>query len=275
MNIRIYYEDGRVRSFSTDAQTTPDPFRAEAPQGSGNIMTEYNVRLDRLLEEGLFLDVNWHNLLRDGAVDEADELWSQPLKVSHHEPGRRIRLASADAMMKMAKIVIDNETVVWKEVNAETGEVSLINGIQFNMIDRIYNNVDASIKEKAFVLFNILQALHPDKDKESICKIFGYTTTLLNDSITSVEAQQVVRKAINPPAKSTDDTSKESSELDLGSLAAFAKMLNGDPGDDVVDLQSDENVKSLPTNPSVESKTEQAAVEELLGKLLDDMDGDF
>jgi hypothetical protein len=224
MNIRIYFTDGRVTSYSTDGLTTSDPFRAAAPQGSANILTEYNIRLDKLMEEGLFLDVNWYNLLQDRAKMEADELWSEPLSVAFYEPGRRIRLTSANAMMKMAKIVIDGEVVVWREECARTGDIVIVSGICFNMLDRIHSDAGGSIKERAFSLFNILQAIYPDKDRADICAMFGYTTNLLDDAITAVEAQQGVRKALTTGIGSPSDA------LSVPVMVAASDGASGDGG---------------------------------------------
>jgi len=220
MIVKVYYESGKISSYSTTDFVSPDPFKSNTERGSENLLSEINFRLDKLEEEGLTIDITWYNLLDSGNV-ASDPAYSQDMPIAEREPGRKIVLAEPTEIKNIVKIVVDGETVAWREFDPETNETLIINGLKFNTLDKIYNNGSAnSTVEKIRMLYEVLETIYPGLEPEKICRLFGYRwsiykqATVITEKMMETDANKNVTRALMEHQKlQTIDTATTDSAL--------------------------------------------------------------
>lgn len=100
MNIRITYPGGRIDVFDTSA------YVASAPFDGKNMLTDFEVCLDGIEDEGLWLVANYYAAkpeYREGA---------EGIPVARRSRGWRFLLATADEAKSLCDVTIDGEMVV-------------------------------------------------------------------------------------------------------------------------------------------------------------------
>jgi hypothetical protein len=112
MRIAVHYANGMINEFDTTNFTDATPFEKEGR----NILTEYQLRLDLIYDEGLLLDILWYDanltassktdLINAGKVD---------LHYATRKAGRRLALVSKDELALVERIIKDGTSVIWQQ----------------------------------------------------------------------------------------------------------------------------------------------------------------
>ncbi len=180
MIIALEYRSGRIKEFDTSSFTSPEALRA-MERGARNSITEFDLRLDKLDTDGLFLDVFWHDLATSSATrvlsDTPDaDGYAIEMPIAQRRPGCSIRIANSAVMQDVARIVVQragtSDIVAWRQ---GTGNW-LINGSRFSIM-RALTYTDASttsINATAIRMYGYLHAVYPDMTPKEICDLMGY-----------------------------------------------------------------------------------------------------
>ena len=99
MIVKITYDDQRLDVFDTSA------FTAGLPLGKANMLTNFEVRFDRLGEGGLWLAAHSYQACGEHE-DEGDEI-----PVARRTKGWRFLLSSAEELEHVELVVVDGEAV--------------------------------------------------------------------------------------------------------------------------------------------------------------------
>lgn len=196
MNITVYYQSGRIDSFSTENFCAQEPFKSEGT----NITTEFQLRLDLLYEEGLLLEVFWYdaNISNSSVSSKNDEVG---IKIPHASRmrGRRVRLVSHRELADIAKIVCDGELLVWRQGS------ELINGIKFFGQELLCfsDATTTSINRRALNIFEYLKNANPGLPGENIAKMMGYS----KDAIDTIKADETANEEDRLPDEIEDEDS--------------------------------------------------------------------
>ena len=180
MIIALEYKSGRIKEFDTSSFTSPEALRA-MERGARNSITEFDLRLDKLDTDGLFLDVFWHDLATSSTTrvltDTPDaDGYAIEMPIAQRRPGCSIRIANPVVMQDVARIVVQragtSDIVAWRQ---GTGNW-LINGARFSIM-RALTYTDASttsINATAIRMYGYLHAIYPDMTPKEICDLMGY-----------------------------------------------------------------------------------------------------
>lgn len=162
MKVTISYDNGRVDVFDDSRFTAAQPF------GGNAMLTNYELRFDRLGQTGLWMCVHHYDI--DSGSARADSREGTP-KASRNR-GWQFLLAERDEIPHVVQIKADEKELAFRA----GGE--LVDAARFKqMVDLCIN--DASQKSKAqcaVELFGVLSRM-PDMsvaDPEEICSRFGF-----------------------------------------------------------------------------------------------------
>ena len=203
MNIKVYYENGKISEFDTQNFCTTEPF---AKEGSGNITTEFDIRFDNSRQEGLLLKIYCYNLTVDAIThNEIDDDTGHIMPYAGREIGRAVRLVSKEEMDEMVKIEVDGQVVAWRIAD------TVINGMKFMSQSFLCQSQvsDASMNQQAISLFSYLTAAHPDKTEEEVCEMFGYNLKTIN----AIQANELAQLQITEIKQDEDRISISSDKI--------------------------------------------------------------
>lgn len=188
MEISVDYMDGRVVEFNTSDFVASDPFKKQIvrddPKAS-NVVTEFQLRLDLLAEEGLRMDVYYYtmgSLERSDSVDLTDELgerqgggrWVVPAGTRRVEGV--IYLLNKDDLEGAAYILVRrcSETipVAWRQGSGNW----LIDGMRFSRTAReVYSDSNiTSRNQQESVMMRYLHDAYPSLPEEELAGLTGY-----------------------------------------------------------------------------------------------------
>ena len=139
MVIEVLYKSFRYEKFDSSVQTNSEPFRAKGT----NILTDWNLYLGALEENGIILAEHWY----DGNPQHA---------------GGQVTLEGT-------------------KVPAATRQVELINGERFFAMEQLcYSDATVqSINRRAIAVFDYLKHAHPTYSDDEIARIMGYTESAI------------------------------------------------------------------------------------------------
>lgn len=189
MRIVVYYQNGVPDEFNTETFTTPEPFKEKTT--GNNVATEFKLRTDLLATEGLRLDVYWYSTIVDSATRKVFLPEAQrEIPVAGRELGRVLYLVSKAELRHVSKIVVDGETVIWRQGG------DLINGIAFRQQEALCfsDGGAAGINAKAAEMFEYLKAANPTMPDAEICRMFGFTHSAYQRIIEDEGAQAPRRR---------------------------------------------------------------------------------
>ncbi|MDR1016661.1 MAG: hypothetical protein LBL67_04275 [Coriobacteriales bacterium] len=185
MQVKIYYQSGRVAVFDTANFTMPEPF---GPKDK-NILTNFELNLDSCQNEdslGLYIDVYYYDI--DPGVGKRPET-ATALRAGRKESkltfpsirsGYRLLLTDKEGLADVGYIEVDGKIVMWRQGD------DLINANKFEIQQFIcYNSTTAeSYNTKVLDLFRYVRNAeggreeHGPTDKQ-IAERLGYTEAAL------------------------------------------------------------------------------------------------
>lgn len=207
MVISVEYDDGRIREFDTGAFTPTNPFKGVDGQGSrsDNYVTEFDLRVDLLEEEGLRLDIYYNTLMQGAKPDTLlvqgmgkKEDKRNPVRVpaAKHNVWGVFYLISQEEMEHVVLIMVkrcDSATVVaWRQGSQNW----LINGQKFNALTRqFYTDAKfTSTNDTLLRLMARLSLIHPDVAEEDLVALTGFPFAAYEEVL-----DQMVSESNNAP----------------------------------------------------------------------------
>ena len=148
MVIEVLYKSFRYEKFDSSAQTNSEPFRAKGT----NILTDWNLYLGALEENGIILAEHWY----DGNPQHAGgqvTLEGTKVPAATRQVGSAMLLVSPDELDDVVWLKKDGEKLLWREGD------ELINGERFFAMEQLcYSDATVqSINRRAIAVFDYLK----------------------------------------------------------------------------------------------------------------------
>ena len=169
MVIEVLYKSFRYEKFDSSAQTNSEPFRAKGT----NILTDWNLYLGALEENGIILAEHWY----DGNPQHAE---GTKVPAATRQVGSAMLLVSPDELDDVVWLKKDGEKLLWREGD------ELINGERFFAMEQLcYSDATVqSINRRAIAVFDYLKHAYPTHSDDEIARIMGYTESPSSASAT-------------------------------------------------------------------------------------------
>lgn len=170
MVIEVLYKSFRYEKFDSSAQTNSEPFRAKGT----NILTDWNLYLGALEENGIILAEHWY----DGNPQHAGgqvTLEGTKVPAATRQVGSAMLLVSPDELDDVVWLKKDGEKLLWREGD------ELINGERFFAMEQLcYSDATVqSINRRAIAVFDYLKHAYPTHSDDEIARIMGYTESAI------------------------------------------------------------------------------------------------
>lgn len=201
MEISVDYDDGRVREFNTSDYTTM-PRGSVIPEepDAVNFVTELDLRLDRLKEEGLRLDIymNLFGWSTGESIDFTEELGLRAnkerrmVKIATRYLYGTVQLISAEELRDASYILVRrcgvSIPVAWRQGSGQW----LVDGMAFAKTAReIYTDPRVtSTNAQAVVMMHYLTRAHPDMDIHDLVEMTGF----MYEAFREAESQESLNK---------------------------------------------------------------------------------
>lgn len=197
MVIEVLYKSFRYEKFDSSAQTNSEPFRAKGT----NILTDWNLYLGALEENGIILAEHWY----DGNPQHAGgqvTLEGTKVPAATRQVGSAMLLVSPDELDDVVWLKKDGEKLLWREGD------ELINGERFFAMEQLcYSDATVqSINRRAIAVFDYLKHAHPTYSDDEIARIMGYTESAIERMPMTAGTQLRAPSARHLPRPSTRKT---------------------------------------------------------------------
>lgn len=163
MKIAVDYTNGRIKEFDLTIFTNNDAIR-NGERASKNVTTELDLRLDRIEQDGLRLDLFWHDLAKaeqkvelDGVRDQNNNTMSAP--EARKRVATSVKLLTPKELEGAARIIVERAQerllVAWRQGSNKW----LINGLLFDIQRQLmYSDANTiSINRQAYKTFQALR----------------------------------------------------------------------------------------------------------------------
>lgn len=166
MRITVYYENGLTEDFDTLNFTAAEPFKADR---ATNLLTDFQLQFDRLMTDGLILDVYYYEAATDNPC-YTDTNQGIQIPLATRRLGWRMLLVSKQELENAVLIIRDGELFAWRQ------ETEWINAIQFRLQEILcFSSASTdSINRKATILFHYLKNAHPSLSDPEISALMGF-----------------------------------------------------------------------------------------------------
>ena len=158
MIVKITYDDQRLDVFDTST------FTAALPLGKANMLTNFEVRFDRLGEAGLWLAAHSYQACGEHEDEDGD------IPVARRTKGWRFLLSSAEELEHVELVVVDGEAII-KRVLGHLIDLQSFDEAAYECTGTSSAGLHARIAE----LYKYMQAISEEKspdipgvDKETV-----------------------------------------------------------------------------------------------------------
>ena len=162
MKMKLLYDDYRIEVFDTNELTEKKAL------GDRNLLTNYELRMDQIDGDRLWLEMFWYDASANVKSDNPDG----PMPTARRTNGWRFLLADPADMERLMAVYLDDKLVMWRE----SGE--LVFGALFKLHEALYytDEKTTSISRRAMYLHDYMKRKHPeiDDDPEAVCAVIGY-----------------------------------------------------------------------------------------------------
>lgn len=197
MIIAVEYRNGRIKEYDASGFVPTEASRGRSG-ASRNVVTEYDLRLDRIADDGLVLDIYWHDQELPGAG-------SRPVEDAIDEHGKAVALPRAPRRAGVTVTIVNQEVleevariIVWRangSVQAAWRQGKgnwLVNGAMFEA-QRVLTYTDAqttSLNGQATFVHDYLANAHPELDEGEITAMMGYPLEAYQEIVGEEGSQQ-------------------------------------------------------------------------------------
>ena len=147
MKLKLLYDTLRIEVFDTNELTEKKAL------GDRNLLTNYELRMDRIDGDRLWLEVLWYDASSKVKSDSPDG----SLATARRTNGWRFLLADPEDMEHLVAVYLDDELVMWRE----SGE--LVFGALFKLHETLYYSDEkmASVSRRAVLLHDYMKRKFP------------------------------------------------------------------------------------------------------------------
>ena len=178
MEIKILYDDSRLEVFSTSELTEKKAL------GERNLLTNYELRMDRIDGEKLWLETFWY----DASSSVRSDNPASEMPTARRTSGWRFLLADEKDMEHLIAVYLGDRLIIWKE----SGQ--LVFGALFNLKETLYYSDDksSSVSRRAVFLHDYMARKYPDiaHDADAVCAEIGYPPDAYLD-MAAIEANDI------------------------------------------------------------------------------------
>lgn len=235
MIVAIDFKDGRIVEFDANAFTSSDAMRG-ADRAARNAMTEFDLRLDKIGEVGLRLDIYWHDIQSASSEVEIEgefDTKGAPVRLprAQRKRGASIVIATPEELEGAARVMVyrANQPVqaAWRQGSGDW----IINGAQFDAW-RVLTYTDArttSLNAQAAAMFRYIKRQNPALSDGDAAALMGYPYEALVE-IMDAEIAQALDEGPDTGRDGADDEGTEPPERDHGGgLEAYEALLDDVP----------------------------------------------
>lgn len=168
MRVEILFRSHRYEEFDSSTQTCSEPYRGKGT----NVMTEWNLYLGALEENGVVLAQHWY----DGQHTEGEiTLEGVIVPGAARKIGCAMLLVAPEELDDVVWLKKDGEKLLWREGD------DLINGERYFAMEQLcYSDATTkSINKRAVAVFDYLKNVHPEQDDEEVAESMGYTASAI------------------------------------------------------------------------------------------------
>lgn len=231
MIIAVEFKNGRIKEFDTSAFTSGDALTS-VDRNAKNLMTEFELRLDKLMEDGLILDVFWYDIAKkarerelEGTADENGNAVS--INTAQRRVGYSVTIVNKANLENISRIIVYRANGTVQAAWRQGSENWLIQGSLFEA-QRVLTYSDAmttSLNAQASNVFSYLRRAHPSSSEEEIAAMMGFPLDALEEIMGELGRQDVSFQ------DSVDEVESELTKRFGGARGAHFK--DSDPGDSV------------------------------------------
>jgi hypothetical protein len=166
MEVRIRYRDNRLDVFDTDAFTEPEPF------GDANMLTDFELRFDRLGDTGLWLVAHSY----DASPAYRDQTAEGDTPVARRKRGWRFLLAETGEVDRIESVAVGSEVALQRM----SGELVDMVRLDETAAAWLPGADGMCAAEKAVGLFEVLmRATGGERTPEEVARMCGCSLALL------------------------------------------------------------------------------------------------
>lgn len=162
MKLKLLYDSSRIEMFDTNELTEKKAL------GDRNLLTNYELRMDQIDGERLWLEMLWYDASSSVRADNPGEA----IATARRTNGWRFLLADPEDMRHLMAVYLDDALVIWRE----SGE--LVFGALFVLRESLYYSDEktSSISRRAVFLHDYMKRKHPEiaDDPDALCAEIGY-----------------------------------------------------------------------------------------------------
>ena len=231
MIIAVEFKNGRIKEFDTSAFTSGDALTS-VDRNAKNLMTEFELRLDKLMEDGLILDVFWYDIAKkarerelEGTADENGNAVS--INTAQRRVGYSVTIVNKANLENISRIIVYRANGTVQAAWRQGSENWLIQGSLFEA-QRVLTYSDAmttSLNAQASNVFSYLRRAHPSSSEEEIAAMMGFPLDALEEIMGELGRQDVSFQ------DSVDEVESELTKRFGGARGAHFK--DSAPGDSV------------------------------------------
>lgn len=178
MKLKLLYDSLRIEVFDTSELTEKKAL------GDRNLLTNYELRMDQIDGDRLWLEMFWYDASSKVRSDNPDG----SMATARRTNGWRFLLADPEDMWHLMAVYLDDMLVIWRE----SGE--LVFGALFKLREALYYSDEktASVSRRAVFLHDYMKRKHPEiaDDPEAVCAEIGYPLAAYN-AMARVEATDI------------------------------------------------------------------------------------
>lgn len=197
MIIAVEFKNGRIKEFDTSAFTSGDALTS-VDRNAKNLMTEFELRLDKLMEDGLILDVFWYDIAKkarerelEGTADENGNAVS--INTAQRRVGYSVTIVNKANLENISRIIVYRANGTVQAAWRQGSENWLIQGSLFEA-QRVLTYSDAmttSLNAQASNVFSYLRRAHPSSSEEEIAAMMGFPLDALEEIMGELGRQDV------------------------------------------------------------------------------------
>lgn len=208
MKVEVLYRSHRYEEFDSSTQTCPEPHRGKGV----NVLTDWNLYLGALEENGIVLVQHWYDGSADGSGTVTFEGVQVPAAV--RKVGCAMLLVSPDELDEIVWLKKDGEKLLWREGD------DLINGERFFAMEQLcYSDATTqSINRRALAVFDYLANVHPEQGDDEIAGSMGYTASAIQRIRDAETAQD---DGFDDPGAGDDDAENSGDDGAEGAFGGF------------------------------------------------------
>lgn len=209
MVISVDFKDGRIREFDLSTYTNGSAMTAYE-RSAVNVMTEFDLRLDRLEEDGLRLDFFWFDATKeagervlDGVEDGAGGAVS--VRMAARRPAYSITLLEPFELEDVSRILVYRANQVVQAAWRQGSGNWMVKGTLFDAV-RVLSYSDSNftgLNRQAIEVFSYLSAIYPEMDRRDVASLMGYELDAVDELFGREPASETAQADIEGSAASS------------------------------------------------------------------------